>query len=265
MHPILFEIGGYAVPAYGAALAIAFIVSSWLGIRRGEQLGLSTRALADLGLVIFATSLVGARLLFALQEREILRAPVARWPALLNPIPATIGPGTPGLSMTGGVLLAVAVSLLVLRLRGLPVLRYADIAAPSVALGEAITRIGCFLNGCCGGTSCNLAWCVRFPDGKASVHPTQLYALLAAFVLFFGLLALARRRPRPGTVTAAWLLGASVARALVDVFRYYPAETRLAIPGSIAIPAHVPVNLALFAIGLWLWRRSRASALPAPR
>ena len=36
-------------------------------------------------------------------------------------------------------------------LRGLPVLRYADVAAPSVALGEAITRIGCFLNGCGGG------------------------------------------------------------------------------------------------------------------
>jgi prolipoprotein diacylglyceryltransferase len=68
LHPILFELGAYGVPAYGAALAIAFIASSWLGIRRGEQLGLSTRALADLGLVIFATSLVGARLLFALRS-----------------------------------------------------------------------------------------------------------------------------------------------------------------------------------------------------
>jgi phosphatidylglycerol:prolipoprotein diacylglycerol transferase len=265
MHPILFQLGGHEVPAYGAALSIAFIVASWLGIRRGEQLGLSTRALADLGLVIFATSLIGSRLLFALQQREILHAPLARWPGLLNPIPATIGPGTPGLSMTGGVLLALAASLLVLRLRGLPVLRYADVAAPSVALGEAITRIGCFLNGCCGGTPCSLPWCVRFPAGEASVHPTQLYASLAAFLLFFGLLALARRGPRPGTVTAAWLLGASAGRALVDVFRHYPEATQLAIPGPLTIPAHVPVNLALFAIGLWLWRRSRADALPAPR
>ena len=181
--------------------------------------------------MIFATSLVGSRLLFALQQREILHAPLARWPELLNPIPATIGPGTPGLSMTGGVLLALAAALLVLRLRGLPVLRYADVAAPSVALGEAITRIGCFLNGCCGGTPCSLPWCVRFPVGNASVHPTQLYASLAAFLLFFGLLALARRRPTPGTVTAAWLLGASTGRALVDLFRHYPEETQLAIPG----------------------------------
>ena len=264
MHPILFDFGPYKVPAYGAALAIAFIASSWLGIRRGEQLGLSTRALADLGLVIFAASLVGSRLLFALQQREILSAPLARWPELLNPIPATIGPGTPGLSMTGGVLLALAASLLVLWLRGLPVLRYADVAAPSVALGESITRIGCFLNGCCAGTPCSLPWCVRFPLGNEPVHPTQLYASLAALLLFVGLLALARRRPTPGTVTAVWLLGASAGRALVDVFREYPAETQLAIPGSLAIPAHVPVNLALFAIGLWLWRRARADASPAP-
>jgi prolipoprotein diacylglyceryltransferase len=97
------------------------------------------------------------------------------------------------------------------------------------------------------------------------VHPTQLYASLAAFLLHLGLLALGRRRPRPGTVTAAWLLGASASRALVDVFRHYPEETQLAISGPLAIPAHVPVNLALFAIGVWLWRRSRADALPAPR
>ena len=265
VHPTLFELGAYEVPAYGAALSIAFIVGAWLAIRRAEQLGLSARAFADLGLVILATSLVGSRFLFALEQREILHAPLARWPELLNPIPATIGPGTPGLSMTGGVLLATAASLLVLRLRGLPVLRYADVAAPSVALGEAITRIGCFLNGCCGGTSCSLPWCVRFPLEKASVHPTQLYTSLAALLLFFGLLALARRQPTPGTVTAAWLLGASTSRALVDVFRHYPEETQLATLGPFAIQPHVPVNLALFAIGLWLWWRSRAGAMPAPR
>ena len=265
VHPILFELGAFTVPAYGAALGVAFVATSWLGIRRGGQLGLSTRALADLGLVIFVASLVGSRLLFALEQREIFHAPLARWPELLNPIPATLGSGTPGLSMTGGVLLAVAASLLMLRLRGLPVLRYADVAAPSVALGEGITRIGCFLNGCCGGTACGLAWCVRFPDGSAAVHPTQLYASLAAFLLFFALLALARRGPTPGTVTAAWLIGASASRAVVDAFRDYPADTQLALPGSLAIPAHVPVNLALFAIGLVLWRCSRGGATPAPR
>jgi phosphatidylglycerol:prolipoprotein diacylglycerol transferase len=265
MHPILFELGGFEVPAYGAALAVAFIAATWLGIRRGERLGLSSRALADLGLVIFASSLVGSRLLFALEQREILHAPLARWPELLNPIPATIGAGTPGLSMTGGVLLAVAASLGMLRLRGLPVLRYADVAAPSVALGEGITRIGCFLNGCCGGTPCSLGWCVRFPGASASVHPTQLYASLAAFALFFGLLALGRRGPAPGTVTAVWLIGFSVSRAAIDAFRYYPPEAHVVDLGPLAIPAHVPVNLTLFAIGLWLWRRSRAAATPAPR
>jgi phosphatidylglycerol:prolipoprotein diacylglycerol transferase len=265
VHPILFDLGGFSVPAYGAALSTAFIAATWLGIRRGERLGLSRRVLADLGLVIFATSLVGARLLFALEQEEVLHAPVARWPELLNPIPATIGPGTPGLSMTGGVLLALLASLAMLRVRGLPVLRYADAAAPSVALGEAITRIGCFLNGCCGGTACSLAWCVRFPGASAAVHPTQLYASLAALLVFLGLLALARRAPTPGTVTSAWLIGSSVSRAAIDAVRHYPPEAYLASLGVLAIPWHVPVNLTLFAIGLFMWRRARAASMPAPR
>jgi phosphatidylglycerol:prolipoprotein diacylglycerol transferase len=265
VHPILFELGAFQVPAYGVALGIAFIACTWLGIRRGERLGLSGRVLADAGLLILAASLVGSRLLFALEQREILRAPLARWPELLNPIPATLGSGAPGLSMTGGVLLALVSVLVMLRLRGLPVLRYADVAAPSVALGEGITRIGCFLNGCCGGTACSLAWCVRFPGAVAAVHPTQLYASAAAFLLCVGLIALARRGPTPGTVTAAWLLGWSTSRAAVDVFRDYPPEAQLASLGPLAIPAHVPVNLTLFAIGLLMWRRARAASTPAPR
>jgi phosphatidylglycerol:prolipoprotein diacylglycerol transferase len=53
---------------------------------------------------------------------------------------------------------------LFLRRYRLPVLRIFDICAPSVMLGLAIGRIGCFLNGCCYGGVCTLPWAVAFPQ-----------------------------------------------------------------------------------------------------
>ena len=41
-----------------------------------------------------------------------------------------------------------------------------DVAAPAVAIGAAVGRIGCFLNGCCHGSVCDLPWAVRFPAGS---------------------------------------------------------------------------------------------------
>ena len=86
--------------------------------------------------------------------------------------------------------------------RPFPFWRMTDVAAPAVAIGIAIGRIGCFLNGCCYGAVCALPWAVRFPAGSHAwarqvdaglispwrstslpVHPTQLYASLAGFVV----------------------------------------------------------------------------------
>ena len=38
-----------------------------------------------------------------------------------------------------------------------------DIIAPCLMIGLGIGRVGCFLNGCCYGEQCNVAWGVRFP------------------------------------------------------------------------------------------------------
>ena len=50
--------------------------------------------------------------------------------------------------------------------RPFPFLRMCDAAAPAVAIGAAVGRIGCFLNGCCHGAVCDLPWAVRFPAGS---------------------------------------------------------------------------------------------------
>jgi len=168
-----------------------------------------------------------------------------------------------------GVVLARAGGLLAMRWRGLPVGRTADVVVPSVALGEGITRIGCFLNGCCFGLACDWPWGVRFPADSAvaqlfperALHPTQLYASLLGFAGFALLVWWDRRKPFDGAVFAAFLVLLPGARIAVDLVRWYEPQVILGRAGGLHFTMNQAVCLGLVAVGagiLWLgWRRAR--------
>src|SRR6202795_1230461 len=115
-----------------------------------------------------------------------------------------------GKSAYGGLLLGSAAGALAARLRGVPVARFLDTAAPGLALGACLTRIGCFLGGCCWGRPTASFLGVHFPDGHPGrdalapgdprgLHPTQLYLAAAALGIAVLLFVLRRRGPaRPG-------------------------------------------------------------------
>ena len=91
---------------------------------------------------------------------------------------------------------------------------------PSLALGQAIGRIGCFLGGCCYGVPC--AWGVAYPEGSfphsvygnAPLIPVQLVEAGALFLLFgVCLVVLFHRR------WWVYLGGVSATRLGLDFFR----------------------------------------------
>ena len=65
----------------------------------------------------------------------------------------------------GGLLAGLLAIAVYLRIRRQPFLRYVDSITPAVALGIAIGRIGCFINGDDFGTRTQLPWGVSFPLG----------------------------------------------------------------------------------------------------
>ena len=128
-----------------------------------------------------------------------------------------------GRSAIGAMMGAILGAGLVLRAREADFLSYADAAAPAVALGYAIYRIGCFLNGCCFGTETDLPWAVTFNMGSEAfaaqlgaglipadahrtlpLHPTQIYHAIFAAVVF---LALSREKAKiPGQLFSMALI-----------------------------------------------------------
>lgn len=214
MHPQIFGL----VKSYGLALSLSFLLGILLCLRRGRRRGLDEGLVMDLCFGVLVSSLVGVRLFYVLTHAGDFHP----WYRAFY-----IWEG--GLTLYGGILLAVATVWWLSRRRGVPFLKVADVMAPAVALGIGLTRIGCFLNGCCFGRPTSLPWGVSFPAGSlpaqvfggAHLHPSQLYSSFDGFLVFVLLLLLERRPAPAGSTFARFLLLAGAARFLEDYTRYY--------------------------------------------
>jgi len=150
----------------------------------------------------------------------------------------------------------------------------ADLLAPSLAIGHAVGRIGCFLAGCCFGRPSALPWAMRFPsdslawqdmvargtlsmtaDATPPLHPTQLYEALVELSLFVLLTQLAKRKHFDGQLLCIWLMGYSVSRSLIEMVRGDPARGLI---GSISVAQIVSAVVFAIACALFIDGRRRA-------
>ncbi len=120
-----------------------------------------------------------------------------------------------------------------------------DAVGLAMPLSLAIARVGCFLNGCCGGKPSGLPWAVTFPGTTTAVHPTQLYELvldLAAFVFLFWV---KKRVRRDWDLFLLSLASYGLIRFVVEFFRYH-AGSNAAIFFQTLSAAIFVFSLALF-------------------
>jgi phosphatidylglycerol:prolipoprotein diacylglycerol transferase len=129
----------------------------------------------------------------------------------------------------GGLIAATTVAIWYMRKNDLPAWRIADMGAPSIALGEAIGRWGCFAAGCCYGRPTSGPFGVTFTDQFAHeavgtplnvpLHPTQLYLSLNAFLIFLILQWAYRRKTFDGEVFWLYVLLYAVTRGVLEIWR----------------------------------------------
>jgi phosphatidylglycerol:prolipoprotein diacylglycerol transferase len=196
MYSTLFEIFGIPIRSYGLMMVIGFALGLWRLIGAARAKDLSVERIYDLALIVLLSGIVGSRIVYVL-----LNPATESWPDIL-----AVWNG--GLSFHGGVVLALLGGYIYVRKTGLPFWTCADLFAPSLALAYAVTRIGCFLNGCCYGAPTNLPWGVRFMEGGSLTppsHPTQIYAALANLAIFFILTRLEKLNRPAGFVFFCYL------------------------------------------------------------
>ena len=262
MHKIAFTIGSVTVHWYGVLLAVGMLIGLWTASRRGLRDRIHPERIFDAGVWIILGAVAGARALYVFSYWDRLFQdplfPGAAWTEVFM-----VQRG--GLVFYGGLIGGVAGGLLYVWWKKLPLWKFTDALAPSIALGYVPGRLGCLMNGCCYGSETGLPWAVHFPVEHSThglgVHPTQVYDSLLNLALFLGLAWLHRRRKFEGQVFAAYFLGYASTRSIAETFRGdYPPGQYL---GGVLTPAHL-VSIVIFAAGAVLyWKLSRRKPSPA--
>src|SRR5213083_2786830 len=260
---IAIQLGPLSFRWYGILMASAMGLGLWLAYREAGRRGLDPDSMLKASELALLGGLVGARLYYVAFNLEYY-----------SQLPAKIfAVWEGGLAIHGGVIGGILVGGGYAWLRGLPVLRYLDIAAPSLALGQAIGRWGNFFNEEAFGAPTNLPWKLYIsaghrPPGFARFdyfHPTFLYESLWDLLMFIVLVAglRARLHRQPGALFFAYVGLYSVGRFMIESVRldsFWIGPFRVAQIASV-------VGVAVAIAGLaWTHRRAvhGVAAEPSP-
>lgn len=261
MFPDLFHIGPLAVHSYGTLLMLGFLAGIWLASKQARRLGLPPDLAIDLGLWTLVGAVIFARGAFAALNWSDFASDPKQMLFIWR---------EGGLTFHGGLLGGTLAAALLARRRRVSFWSLADMAAPALALGYAIARIGCLLNGCCYGAPTSLPWGMRFPvfpDAGITTqpsHPTQIYSSLGSLLILFILLKARAHLPARGQLFCLYLALYSIMRGAIEVLRRDFTAVRL-VDGITQAQAVSFVILLAAVLGLLLLGRRQAPAAKPER
>jgi phosphatidylglycerol---prolipoprotein diacylglyceryl transferase len=206
------HIGPVTLQTFGICFAMAFISAGALIWRRLEELGKPVDWAYEMAFAALLGGLIGSRLDFILENYSDVK----------HDLLGNLFSGS-GLVWYGGAIGGAIGVFLWAWWRGYLTLALLDLAAPALALGYAVGRVGCQLSGDGDyGKAWDGPWAMSYPDGTKpidhTVHPTPIYETLP-----MGLVALLlwrlRDRLTNGLLFALYLLLAGTERFLVEFIR----------------------------------------------
>ena len=249
MRPLFIQLGPFALPSYGVALAVGYLVAVLLTGRVARRHGIPLHRTLDLAFWLLAGGVLGSRLLYVVTNPGQFydacaghgAGPARGAGQLLWDCSRPLHIWEGGLVFYGALLGALAVALWYTRRHQLSFLKVADLALPGLALGHFFGRLGCWAAGCCYGKAASGITGVRFPPGSVAfeelglaglleagssvtgpLHPTQLYEALAELLIFFALLWVRHRQRYTGQTALTYLLLYPLARMALELFRGDP-------------------------------------------
>jgi phosphatidylglycerol---prolipoprotein diacylglyceryl transferase len=160
MRQVLFHLPILDLPiyGYGTMLFLAFFFCTWLAARLAKQQGIAAHNMQDVGIWIFVCGILGARFTFMIQYKVPFDEFYKIWDGGLVFYGSAIG----------GVIGYMGAYHFILRKYNISSWKMADIIAPCGALGLALGRVGCLLNGCCyGNVACPDCPHISFPLAAA--------------------------------------------------------------------------------------------------
>ena len=212
MRRVLVSWRGVEIYSYPAMLYLGLLCGVYAGYGAATSMQLDADRATLAMLILIVPALAGARLLFVLTHWPHYRLEPSRiWRRSEG-----------GAALFGGLLLALAVSPAVLAWLGLPFAAFWDAATFTMLVGMIFTRVGCLLNGCCGGRRTEHRLGLFLPDHHGRWerrYPVQLLELATAVCLLAGAVAILLSPHFAGAIFLFALVGYGCARFVLDPLR----------------------------------------------
>lgn len=256
VYPLAVSIFGLEITGFGVMMMLGFLAAGWVMQRELQRRGLNPEFSADVVVAGVVGGILGARLWYmALHGGPLFSRAGLVWYG----------------GFVGGVVAVVATGWW----KRVPIRFTFELAAPALALGHGLGRVGCFLVQDDYGVPTSLPWGMKFPQGQPAttaaslarwgadipagtppntvlaVHPTQLYEVAALLFVFWLLWRLRRHEHAVGWLFGAYLVAIGIERFLVEFVR--AKDDRLLGPLTLA----QGTSVLLLVIGLVLVARLR--------
>ena len=214
MFPELLKIGDFQITSFGAMVAVAFLVAFWVSGMEFERKGISRRLHEHVFLVSLVGGVLGAKLLFLIENIPLSDL-------LSYPTHYLLLRG--GLTFYGGLFLALFASFVIVKKHKESFWKVLDASAPALVIAYVIGRTGCFLVGDDYGIPSSLPWAMPFPKGSPptleAVHPTQIYEVIIMSLVFVVLWKIRKSKKPVGWLASIYLVLAGLERFFVEFIR----------------------------------------------
>jgi phosphatidylglycerol---prolipoprotein diacylglyceryl transferase len=275
LYPEILRIGDFVITSFGVMMFLSFVTAAYFTGRQLERFGMPREYAWDMLAWCALGGIAGAKIYYL----------ALHWQALVvNPMGEILSRG--GLVWYGGLIGGIVAYYLQVRARKLPVATMYDATAPALAIAYAVGRLGCFLVGDDYGRYTDGAFGIAFPEGAppstagilrsmgetvpahipdgavVAVHPTQLYEIGLALVMFGILWQLGTNRSfRAGQLFAVYMVLYGIERFLIEFVR--AKSDRVDLFG-VGLSTSQLMSVFLVAIGAWLFVRQRTAGAPTP-
>ena len=257
LNPIAIELGPFQVHWYGLIIGAGLLLGLWMAITESKKRGLDKELFLDLILYAVPISILSARAYYV----------IFQWDYYSQNPGDIIKIWNGGIAIHGALIGAVLTAYIYCRIKKVSFWKVADIAAPSILLGQAIGRWGNFMNqeAYGGEVSRQFLENLMLPDwiinqmyidgvsGLAYYHPTFLYESLWNLLGVVILLLLRKVNLRRGEMFLTYVIWYSIGRFFIEGLR----TDSLMVTEGLRAAQTISVILVVGAIIIWIVRRAK--------
>ena len=243
---------GLSITYYGFIIACAIALGIFLACKNGKLRGLKTDDLLVAACYVIPIAIIGARayyVLFTLEEYTSFWDVFKIWDG--------------GLAVYGSVIGGAIGVLLYCLIHKRNFFDIADVIVPSLILGQAVGRIGCYFSGCCYGIEVTNPAYQWFPlsvliNGEWHLS-TFFYESLWNFMSFIIIILLLRvfKIRQRGAISASYLILYGIGRAWIEGLRGDSLYL-----GSIKVSQLLSIILIVVGLGILLFYYLKKSKVP---